>query len=145
VFDKHQRPDWLRAGSRLSLKRAEDIMSASVETYRKGGTHEAVTAAARKLKAFAEKRDAGQLVVNSVIAGSDVGQWAFVITFADWEAFGKSMKRVLPALAPTRLLLHELRNFVRCQFRMCQYIPASTRRYRHMRLTAIALGILEAA
>jgi transposase-like protein len=27
----------------------------------------------------------------------------------------------------------ELRNFVRCQFRMCQYVPASTRRYRHMR------------
>jgi transposase-like protein len=39
----------------------------------------------------------------------------------------------------------ELRNFVRCQFRMCQYVPASTRRYRHMRRTSIALGILEAA
>jgi hypothetical protein len=67
-------------------------MSVSVVTYRKGGTHEAVTAAARKLKAFAEKHGAGQLVVNSVIAGSDVGQWAFVVTFSDWEAFGKSMK-----------------------------------------------------
>jgi hypothetical protein len=67
-------------------------MSVSVVTYRKGGTHETVTAAARKLKAFTEKHGAGQLVVNSVIAGSDVGHWAFVITFADWEAFGKSMK-----------------------------------------------------
>ena len=28
----------------------------------------------------------------SVIAGSDAGQWAFVLTFGDWEAFGKSMK-----------------------------------------------------
>ena len=31
-------------------------------------------------------------MVNSVVAGSDAGQWALVITFADWEAFGKSMK-----------------------------------------------------
>ena len=31
-------------------------------------------------------------MVNSVIAGSDVGQWAFVITFVDWEAFGKAME-----------------------------------------------------
>ena len=67
-------------------------MSVSVVTYRKGGTREAVTAAAQKLKAYAEKHGAGQLVVNSVIAGSDVGQWALVVTFADWEAFGKSMK-----------------------------------------------------
>ena len=67
-------------------------MSVSVVTYRKGGTHETVTAAARKLKAFAEKHGARQLVVNSVSAGSDAGQWAFVLTFADWEAFGKSMK-----------------------------------------------------
>jgi hypothetical protein len=33
-------------------------MSVSVVTYRKGGTHETVTAAARKLKAFAEKHGA---------------------------------------------------------------------------------------
>ena len=31
-------------------------------------------------------------MVNSVIAGSDAGQWAFVITFVDWEAFGKAME-----------------------------------------------------
>jgi hypothetical protein len=67
-------------------------MSISVVTYRKGGTGEAVKAAAQKLKAFAEKHGAQQLVVNSVIAGPDVGQWAFILTFADWEAFGKSMK-----------------------------------------------------
>ena len=31
-------------------------------------------------------------MVNSIVTGPDVGQWAFIITFADWEAFGKSMK-----------------------------------------------------
>ena len=39
----------------------------------------------------------------------------------------------------------ELRNFLRCRSYMCQHIPASTRRFHHMRRTAIALGILEAA
>jgi hypothetical protein len=67
-------------------------VSVSVVTHRKEGTREAVTAAARKLKVFAEKHGAEQLVVNSVSVGSDAGQWVFVLTFADWEAFGKSMK-----------------------------------------------------
>jgi putative transposase len=39
----------------------------------------------------------------------------------------------------------ELRNFLRCRSQMCQHIPASTRRFHHMRRTAIALGILETA
>ena len=39
----------------------------------------------------------------------------------------------------------ELRNFLRCRSRMCQHVPAATRRFHHMRRTAIALGILEAA
>ena len=39
----------------------------------------------------------------------------------------------------------ELRNFLRCRSRMCQNVPAATRRFHHMRRTAIALGILEAA
>ncbi len=39
----------------------------------------------------------------------------------------------------------ELRNFVRSRSRMRQHVPAATRRFRHMRRTAIALGILEAA
>ena len=39
----------------------------------------------------------------------------------------------------------ELRAFLRSRSRMRQHVPASTRRYRHMRRTAIALGILEAA
>ena len=39
----------------------------------------------------------------------------------------------------------ELRNFLRVRSRMRQHVPAMTRRFRHMRRTAIALGILEAA
>jgi hypothetical protein len=39
----------------------------------------------------------------------------------------------------------ELRNFLRSQSRMRQHVPAATRRYRHMRRTAIVLGVLEAA
>jgi transposase-like protein len=39
----------------------------------------------------------------------------------------------------------ELRNFLRYQSRMCQHVPAAARRFQHMRRTAIALGILEAA
>jgi len=39
----------------------------------------------------------------------------------------------------------ELRAFLRSRSQMRQHVPASTRRYRHMRRTAIALGILEAA
>jgi predicted tellurium resistance membrane protein TerC len=36
-------------------------------------------------------------------------------------------------------------NFLRSRSRMCQHVPAAARRFHHMRRTAIALGILEAA
>ena len=39
----------------------------------------------------------------------------------------------------------ELRNFLRSQSRMCQHVPADTRRFQYMRRIAIVLGILEAA
>ena len=39
----------------------------------------------------------------------------------------------------------ELRNFLRSRSRMCQHVPAATRRFHYMRRTAIALGMLEAA
>ena len=31
-------------------------------------------------------------MLNSVVAGADAGQWALIIAFADWNAFGKSMQ-----------------------------------------------------
>jgi putative transposase len=39
----------------------------------------------------------------------------------------------------------ELRNFFRPRSRMCQHVPAATRRFHYMRRAAIALGILETA
>jgi transposase-like protein len=39
----------------------------------------------------------------------------------------------------------ELRNFLRCRSRMRQHVPAATRRWQHMRKTAIALHILATA
>jgi len=39
----------------------------------------------------------------------------------------------------------ELGNFLRSQSRMCQHVPAATRRFQYMQRTAIALSILEAA
>jgi hypothetical protein len=67
-------------------------MTVTVVTYRKGGTREAVTAAARELKVFVVKHGAEGLALNAVTAGPDAGQWALVLTFADWGAFGESMQ-----------------------------------------------------
>ena len=39
----------------------------------------------------------------------------------------------------------ELRNFLLSRSRMCQHVPAASRRFHYMRQTAIALGIMEAA
>ena len=39
----------------------------------------------------------------------------------------------------------QLRNFLRCRSRMCQHVAAATRRFRHIRRTAIVIGILQAA
>ncbi len=65
-------------------------MGINVVTYRKGGNPEAVKAAARKLKAFAEKHGAQQFVINSVVAGPDAGQWALIL-----EQTPKTLNRCL--------------------------------------------------
>ena len=39
----------------------------------------------------------------------------------------------------------ELRNFLRCRSRMQQHVPATVRRWRHMRKTAIVLAVLATA
>ena len=39
----------------------------------------------------------------------------------------------------------ELRNFLRCRSRMRQHVPAATRRWQHMRKTAIAIQVLATA
>ena len=39
----------------------------------------------------------------------------------------------------------ELRNFLRCRSRMRQHVPAATRRWQHMRKTAVVLHLLATA
>jgi len=48
--------------------------------------------AAKQAKKIVEKHGAERLLLNAVTAGPDAGQWALVLTFADWGAFGKSMQ-----------------------------------------------------
>lgn len=74
-------------------------MPISVVTYRKGGTGEAVMAAAQKGKLIWEKHGA-EFFVNQIMAGPDAGQWVTVVQFADWPVFGKTMQATMndPAL-----------------------------------------------
>jgi hypothetical protein len=65
-------------------------MSVYMLTTRKGGTHEAMIAATRKLKAAAEKHGAESVTLSQVVAGPDPGQWVIRIMCANWPAFGKA-------------------------------------------------------
>jgi hypothetical protein len=67
-------------------------MTISVVTYRKGGTQDVITAAARKGKAVFQKHGAAAFIASQVLVGPDAGQWAIVIAFANWEAFGDAMQ-----------------------------------------------------
>jgi hypothetical protein len=67
-------------------------MPISVVTTRKGGAHEAMIAATRKLKTTVERHGAEGLTLNQVVAGPDSGQWVIRIMFASWESFGKAMQ-----------------------------------------------------
>jgi hypothetical protein len=74
-------------------------MPISVESCRKGGTGEALVAAARKGKHVWEKHGA-EFFVSQIMAGPDSGQWVSVVQHANWEAFGKGMQTAMndPAL-----------------------------------------------
>jgi len=67
-------------------------MAVSVVTFRKGGTHEAMIAATRKLKAAAEKNGAESVVLSNVRAGPDADQWVIRIQCTNWETFGKAIQ-----------------------------------------------------
>jgi hypothetical protein len=67
-------------------------MTVTVVTYRKGGTRDAVVAAARKGKAVWEKHGADRFMLSAVTAGPDPGHWSIAIMFANWGAFGKAME-----------------------------------------------------
>jgi hypothetical protein len=65
-----------------------------VVTYRKGGTHDVITAAAQKGNAVFQKHGAAAFIASQIIVGPYAGQWAVVIAFANWEALGKAMQDV---------------------------------------------------
>jgi len=67
-------------------------MTVSVVTYRKGGAPDAIAAAARKGKAVWDRSGAQNFMLSFVAAGPDAGQSVVLITFANWEAFGKAME-----------------------------------------------------
>jgi hypothetical protein len=67
-------------------------MTVSVVTYRKGGAPDAIVAAARKGKAVWDKSGAQSFMLSFVAAGPDAGQSVVVVTFANWEAFGRAMQ-----------------------------------------------------
>ena len=70
-------------------------MAVTMVTYRKGGNHDAMVAATRKLKDVLAKHGADSVGLNQVAAGPDPGQWVILIGFANWEAFGKTVQSAL--------------------------------------------------
>ena len=64
-------------------------MSITSVTYWKGGKPEEMVAAAKKAKATIVKHGAQQFQLGRMHSGPEVGQWAAISTFSDWESFGK--------------------------------------------------------
>jgi len=67
-------------------------MTVSTVSYWKGGKHEQMVAVASKAKAFFTKHGAERFQLNFVHAGPDAGQWVAVITYSNWESYGKAMQ-----------------------------------------------------
>ena len=70
-------------------------MSVSMITYRKGGTHDKVVAATKKLKAVMEKHGATGVTLGQQTAGPNPGEWVIRIHCTSWEAFGKMMQNAM--------------------------------------------------
>jgi hypothetical protein len=66
-------------------------MAITLVTYRKGGKNTEMAAAAKQLKALALKHGAENLQLSTVIAGPDAGQWVLVLSFSNWESYGRAM------------------------------------------------------
>jgi hypothetical protein len=66
-------------------------MAIILVTYRKGGKPADMAAAAKQLKALALKHGAEGLQLSTVIAGPDAGQWVLVLSFSNWESYGRAM------------------------------------------------------
>jgi hypothetical protein len=66
-------------------------MAINLVTYRKGGKQADMAAAAKQLKALVLRHGAKDLQLSTVIAGPDAGQWVLVLSFSDWESYGRAM------------------------------------------------------
>ena len=64
-------------------------MSITSVTYWKGGKPEDLVVAAKKAKAIIVKHGAQQFQLGRGHAGPEVGQWAAISTYSDWESYGK--------------------------------------------------------
>jgi hypothetical protein len=70
-------------------------MSVTTVTYWKGGKPEQIVPAAKQAKAILIKHGAQHVELNKVYAGPDTGQWAVVVNFGNWNAYGKSQQALL--------------------------------------------------
>lgn len=59
-------------------------------TYWKGGKPDQVIPIAREAKGILTRHGATSVQLNRVHAGPEVGQWAAVIGFSSWEAYGRA-------------------------------------------------------
>jgi hypothetical protein len=65
-------------------------MSVTEVTYWKGGKPDQVIPIAREAKGILTRHGATSVQMNRVHAGPEVGQWAAVIGYSGWEAYGRA-------------------------------------------------------
>ena len=75
-----------------------------VKLYWKGGKAEQAVPIAREAKGILTRYGASTVQLNRVHAGPEVGQWAAVIGFPNWEAYGKAREALAADAGYQRLL-----------------------------------------
>ena len=66
-------------------------MTVRLVTFRKGGTRDDMVEAAKPLKSWWTSHGVQDMTLSRVIAGSDANHWVAVVTWNDWEAYGRGM------------------------------------------------------
>ena len=66
-------------------------MSVSAVSRYRGGTVDAVTPLARRMKAVLQRHGVGYRV-SRFQTGPNVGEWLVVVTYADWMAYAKAQE-----------------------------------------------------
>jgi hypothetical protein len=65
-------------------------MSVTEVTYWKVGKPDQMLPIAREAKGILQRHGATSVELNRVHAGPEIGQWAAVISYSGWEAFGRA-------------------------------------------------------